>query len=73
MYMTVSLVPTYDTGMSTIGLYIKELVPENFYFQRPARTKIQRLYQNTLKEGNVYQKYLRCPDLRYNNFVVLRS
>ena len=26
-----------------------------------------------MKEVNVYYKYLRCPDLRYNNFDILSS
>ena len=33
----------------TLGLYYEKLVPEIFYFQWPARTKIQRFYQNILK------------------------
>ena len=31
------------------------------------------LYQKILKEGNGDHKYLRCTDLWYNNFEVLRS
>ena len=36
-------------GFSTLGLYREELDPENFYFQWPSRTKMQRLYQKFLK------------------------
>ena len=44
------------------GLYTRALYPEyidcvNFYFQWPARTKIQRMYQKLLKEGNVNKKF----------------
>ena len=59
-------------GMSTLGLYTEELVSENFYFQWPSRTKMQHLYQNILKESNGDHKYLRCPDIRDNNFEVMR-
>ena len=59
--------------MSTLGPYPEELVPENFYFKCPARTKIQRLYQNILKEGNGNQKYLRFPDHQENKFEVLHT
>ena len=31
------------------------------------------MYQKILKEGNGKNKYLRCPDLQYNSFEVLRS
>ena len=54
--------------MSTLGLYPEELVPENLYFQLPARTKVQHMYQNILKEGNGDHKYLRCLDLRETKF-----
>ena len=58
---------------STLVLYPENIVPETFYFQWPARTKIQRLHQNILKEGNGYQKYLMCPDLWDRNFQVVCS
>ena len=60
-------------GLSTLELYPEDLDPENFYFQWPAGTKIQRLIQNLFKEGNGDHKYLRCPYLRDNNFEVLCS
>ena len=50
-------------GFSTLGIYPEELDPEIFYFQWPVRTKMQRLYQNILKEGNGDHNFLRCPDL----------
>ena len=59
--------------MYTIGLYPGELVPENFYFLWPSRTKMQRIYKRLLKEGNGYHKYLRCSDLQDKNFEILRS
>ena len=59
--------------MSTLGLYYEELVSENFYFKWTTRTKMKRFYQKILKEGNGDKKYLRCPDLRYNNFEVICS
>ena len=31
------------------------------------------MHQKLLKDGNCDQKYLRCPELRGNNFEVLRS
>ena len=31
------------------------------------------MYQNLLKEGNGHHKFLRCPDLRDNDFEVLHS
>ena len=34
---------------------------------------MQRIYQNLLKEGNGNKKYLRCPDILYNNFGVMCS
>ena len=34
------------SGMSTIGIYPGDIVPEVFYFWRPVRTKMQRMYQN---------------------------
>ena len=37
------------SGMSTLGLYHEELIPENFYFQWPARNKIQLIYKRVLK------------------------
>ena len=49
--------------LSTLELYHEELDPINFYFQWPDRTKIQRMYQNLLKEINGSQKFLRCPDI----------
>ena len=39
-------------GFFTLGLHPKYLFPENFYFQWHARTKMQCLYHNMLKEGN---------------------
>ena len=51
-------------GMCTIGIYPEDIVSEIFYFQWPARTKINCLYQKILKEGNGYQVYLRCPYLQ---------
>ena len=59
--------------MSNLGLYPEELDPEKIYFQWPTRTKIQRLYQDILREFNGDQKYLRCPDLQDNSFEVLSS
>ena len=48
--------------MFTLGLFSEDIVPENFYFQWPDRTKMKCLYQNILKV-NGDQKSLRCPDL----------
>ena len=55
-------------GISTPGLYYEELVPVNYHFQWPARTKIQRIYQSLLKEGNGDIKFLRCPDIQDYKF-----
>ena len=60
-------------GFSTLGIYTDELDPEIFYFQWPARTKMQIMYQNFPKEGNGNYKFLICTDLQDNNFEVLRS
>ena len=59
--------------ISTIGLHPVEHEPQNFYFQRPAITKMQRICQNILKEGNGDHKYLRCQNIWDNNFEVMRS
>ena len=58
--------------LSTLGIYPDELDPEIFYFQRPIRGKLKRLYQKIFKDGNGDQKCLRFPDLRDNNFEVIR-
>ena len=49
--------------MSTLGLYPEDNVTEIFYFQWPAKTKMQCMFQKILKEDNVDHKYLRCPYL----------
>ena len=61
------------SGISTLGIYPKGIVPEIFYFQWLARSKMQRMYQNILKEGYGVQKFLRCTYLRYNSFAFLHS
>ena len=40
-------------GFSTFVIYPEDLDPENFYFQWPARIKIQRMHQNLLKKVTV--------------------
>ena len=40
-------------GMSTPGIYPEDIDLKIFYFQLPARTKIQHVYQNLFKEVNV--------------------
>ena len=59
--------------MSTLVLYPEELDPENFCFQWPTRIKMQLVHQFFFKERNGDHKSLRCPDLQYNNFEVMRS
>ena len=54
-------------------LYPEYIVPENFYFWWPSRIKIQHIYQRILKGGNGYHKYLRCSDIRGDNFYIMRS
>ena len=44
--------------------------PVKFFSQCPDRTKMHRVYQRLLREVNDNHKYLRCPDLRYNNLEV---
>ena len=44
-----------------------------YYFRWPDRTKMQRIYQNILKEGNGNKKCLRFPDIQDNKFDILRS
>ena len=60
-----SVEPLYITfphsGLFTLGLYPEYIDTDNFYFQWPSRTKMQRLY------------HLRSPYLRDNNFEVLYS
>ena len=34
---------------------------------------MRHIYQKFLKEGNAYHMDLRCIDLQYNNFEVMRS
>ena len=50
-------------GLSNLVLYPEELDTEKFHIQWPARTKMQRMYQDLLKEGNGDHNFLRCPDL----------
>ena len=57
---------------SSVRQYTEEFDPKIFYFQWPARTKMQRMYQKLSKEENYNHKFLRCPYLRVNNFEVLR-
>ena len=49
--------PLYITfihyGISTIGIYPEDIVPENFYFWWPAITKMQRICQRIFKEDVV--------------------
>ena len=59
--------------MSTIGKYHEELVPESFYLQWHARTKMKNTHRILLKEGNGDQNYLRCLYLQDNNFDILFS
>ena len=47
--------------ISTIGLYLEDTAPENFYFQYPDRNKVQCINQRLLKEVNGDHKCLRCP------------
>ena len=61
------------SGWSSFVIYTEEFDPKHFYFQWPSRKKTQRMYQNLLKEGNGYHKYLSCLDLQDNNFEVVRS
>ena len=49
--------------ISTLGLYPEDIISEILCFQCPAKTEMQHLYQNILKEGNGDQKYLRWPYL----------
>ena len=44
-------------GISTLGLYPEELVPENYDLWWPVRSKIQHIYQSLLKEVNCDHKY----------------
>ena len=60
-------------GMSTLGIYPKELSPEKFFFRWPGRTKMHRIYERIFKEYNGYHNYLRCPYIQDYNFEVLRS
>ena len=60
-------------GMSTLRLYLEELVPENLFFQWPGRTKVNHIYKSLLKEVNGNQKYLRWTALLYNNLEVLNA
>ena len=46
------------TLMYSIGIYLGDLVQENYYFKWPARTKTELIYKNILKEGNGDHKYL---------------
>ena len=57
-------------GVYNIGLYPKDIVPENFHCHWPGRTKTKRIYQRLLKEVNANHRYLRCTDLRNKNFEV---
>ena len=59
--------------LSNLVLYPEELDPEIFYFQWPVRTKIERMYQNILKEDNVDHNFLRCSYLQEKNFEVMHS
>ena len=61
------------SGLSIIGIYPDELVQESFYFQCNSRTKMQRMYQMILKEGNDDYTYLRRQYLGDNNFEVVFS
>ena len=36
-------------GLSTLGIYPENIDSENFYFQWPDRTKMQRMYKKFLK------------------------
>ena len=51
----------------------EDIVPENFLFQWPDRTKMHRIYQNLLKEVNCDHKYVRCTYLIDNNFEFLKA
>ena len=59
--------------MVTIVLYPKEFDLEHFLFHWPCQTKMRQIYQRILKEVNGYQNYLGFPDLRDNNFEVMRK
>ena len=59
--------------MYNIGPYPEEIVTDHLYFQWPDITKMKRMYQKLLKEGNVNHNHLRCTDLQDNNFEVLSS
>ena len=37
------------SGTSTLGIYPEDIFAEIFYFQLPARTKMQRIYHNLFK------------------------
>ena len=50
-------------GLYSIGLYPEELDPENVYFQWPARTKIQQMYHDILKEGFLIESQELSPGL----------
>ena len=60
-------------GMSTLGIYPKQLVPKYYYFRWTSRNKIQRIYWELLKGGNIDHKYLSCPYLQGNNFDIIHS
>ena len=59
--------------MSTLGLYPEDNVTEIFYFQWPAKTKMQCMFQKILKEDNVDHNFLRCSYLQEKNFEVMHS
>ena len=52
---------------------LKSFVQKHFTFSCLPKIKRQRIYQIIVKEGNDDHKYLWRPDLRYNNFEILRS
>ena len=59
--------------MYTIGIYPEDIDPEHFFFWLHGSPKVHCIYQRFLKEGNIDNKYLRCPSLWYNNFNILQT
>ena len=47
------------------GLYLEDIVPENYYFRWPYRTIMQHIYQKLLKEGIGNHKYRSLIGLKY--------
>ena len=50
--------------MSTLSSFPEDINTEMFLSRQPDRTKIHRICQRILREGNGDHKYLRCPYLQ---------